>query len=385
MSLRTESPAHSGLKRAGLWLLVFVGIFAAVLLAIRVDRMFRPAAPIVASIGRGEPEATPAQFAGAAPADFRTAVKRIVPAVVSVDRLERYRDFFADEVRIAETGTGSGVIISQDGYILTNSHVVQGADAVRVRLPDERSFQAQVVGTDTRSDLALIKISAPDLKPAALGDSSKLEIGEWVLAVGNPFGYASTVSAGVVSNVNRTVETGGPGILIDTIQTDAAINQGNSGGALTNAKGEVVGINTAIITNSGGSIGLGFAIPINRAQKVVSDIRQYGKVRYGDLGLDVFRRPGLLSYEPARAEIEDATGAKPPSSGLLVRSVAEGSSSARAGIRPLDVLISIDGKPLETPRDYVKALIDKRVGEKVALRIWARGNVVTTTVVLQEL
>ncbi len=380
------------MKRPLSYLLMFVGVFVAVVVAIRVDgwildRFFSDPAPALDKLEVLEPDATQVQFTApaGAPADFRSAVKRVLPAVVSVDRFERYRDLFADEVRVAETGTGSGVVISEKGYILTNNHVVQGADAVRVRLSDERGFEAQVVGTDPRSDLALLKIEAASLKPALLGDSAKLEVGEWVIAVGNPFGYASTVSAGVVSNLNRAVETGGQGILLDTIQTDAAINQGNSGGALANAKGEVVGINTAIISNSGGSIGLGFAIPIARAQRVVSDILKFGRVRYGDIGVEIFRRPGILSYEPARAEIRLATGSEPPERGLLVRRLAQNSAASRAGIRALDVLVAVDDVPIEEPRDLAKALIDRRVGDKVRLKYWSRGSVKTANLVLEEL
>ncbi len=318
--------------------------------------------------------------------DFRSAVKKIMPSVVSVDRMDRVtRGFWDDETFIAQTGTGSGVVISQKGYIVTNNHVVADAAAVNVRLADGRSIKADVVGTDPRSDLAVLKVNATGLVPAEMGDSSQLEIGEWVIAVGTPLGYANTVSVGIVSSLNRTVQTSRESALIDSIQTDAAINQGNSGGALANAEGQVVGINTAIVSQTGGSVGLGFAIPIRRAQRIVNDIVQYGRVRYGQLGASVYPRAGLLEVEGVRTQLQEATGATPPKTGLVINRVWRGSPAAETGLQQLDVLIEVDGKRLMEPVDLTKALIDKRPGDKIQLKYWARGAVKTANITLSDL
>lgn len=316
----------------------------------------------------------------AAPFDFRAAVRRVMPAVVSVDRLERFVNFWSEEVRVRPTGTGSGVIISKDGYILTNNHVVEDADVVQVRLPDKRVLDAKVVGTDPRSDLAVLKIDAPNLVPAVLGSSSALEVGEWVIAVGNPLGYDNTVSAGIVSNKGRTLALGGRTVLLDAIQTDAAINQGNSGGALANASGEVVGINSAIITPNGGNVGIGFAIPIDRAKRIVSDIVRFGRVRYGSLGVVVYPQGGLLAVPRVRRVIAQELGAEPPNYGLLIRE-ALGS----APFRPLDVLLEVNGRRMDEPTDLTVALADKRPGDTVRVRVWSRGKTQSLNVTLKDL
>ena len=317
--------------------------------------------------------------------DFRAAVKKVLPSVVSVDRMDRVsRGFWSDESVIEQTGTGSGVIISQKGYILTNNHVVANAAAVSVRLSDQRSFKADVVGTDPRSDLAVIKIDASDLQPAEMGDSSKLDVGEWVIAIGTPLGYANTVSAGIVSSLNRTFQTGSQSAMVDSIQTDAAINQGNSGGALANVQGQVIGINTAIVSQTGGNVGLGFAVPIKRAQKVVNDIVQFGHVRYGQLGAAVFPQYSLLA-EGVRSGLGEATGAEPPKYGLIVQRVWRSSPASQAGLQRLDVLMEIDGKRLEEPVDLTKALIDKRPGDKVLIKYWTHGSTKSASITLTEL
>jgi len=362
---------------------VFVGGFA----ALRLDGWFKNSQRATPVFTIQDSKVLPASFQpGEAPFDFRPAVRKVLPSVVSVDRLDRVRrGFWDDESFVAQTGTGSGVVISAKGYILTNNHVVANAEAVNVRLADSRSFEADVVGTDPRSDLAVLKINATNLTPAELGDSSAIEVGEWVIAVGTPLGYANTVSAGIVSSVNRTISSERESALIDSIQTDAAINQGNSGGALANAAGQVIGINTMIVSQTGGSVGLGFAIPIKRAQRVVNDIVQYGRVRYGQLGAWVYNRPGLLALEDVRAELKEATGAEPPKLGLIVQRIARGSAASDAGLQQLDVLTEVDGKRLREPIDLTKALIDKRPGDKVQLKYWARGTIKTANIVLSDL
>jgi serine protease Do len=372
--------------KSAVWVLIAViACFIGVLAALRVDRWFNETASD-GIVFRSSPAGgilADSELQGA-PFDFRAAAKKLIPSIVSVDRLERIRNLFDESVRVAQTGEGSGVIISQDGYVLTNNHVVTGADVVQVRLSDDRTFRANVVGTDGRSDLALLKIDAKGLPAAELGVSSKLEIGEWVLAVGNPLGYANTVSAGVVSSLKRSLQTEG-GLLVDAIQTDAAINQGNSGGALANSRGQVVGINSAIASTTGGSIGLGFAIPIDRAKRVVSDIMKFGRVKYGDLGAIPYGRPGLLYLDSAREQMRELTGAEPPRTGLVVRRVIPGTGAENAGMRELDVIFEVDGTSLEVPADLMKALMDRRAGDSVKVKFWSRGNIKTVTMRLQEI
>jgi S1-C subfamily serine protease len=226
--------------------------------------------------------------------DFKDAAKRAMPSVVSVDRFDKTRGFMDSQAVERETGTGSGVIVSADGIIVTNNHVVAGRmtrngtevlPRVQVRLYDGQKVEAKVLGTDVRSDLAVLKIEAKNLQPIELGSSSSLEVGEWVMAVGNPLGFDNTVSVGVVSSKKRNLPVGDQG-LVEGIQTDAAINPGNSGGALCNAQGQLIGINSAIASGTGESVGIGFAIPIDRAKKVVNDIVKYGHAKYPVLGIE---------------------------------------------------------------------------------------------------
>lgn len=368
--------------------IIFVGLvcFGAAFGGMWAARRFAagPPAADIGSVLQGG-GLTPARFEEtAAPADFRTPVAKISPAVVSVDRFDQITDFFGESRGEQQTGTGSGVIISADGYILTNHHVVANADRVQIRMSDERTSSAKVVGTDARSDLAVLKIEEKNLTPAVLGDSAKLEVGVWVIAIGNPLGYSNTVSVGVVSNLNRSLQTSRETMLVDGIQTDAAINQGNSGGALANIRGELVGINSAIATNSGGSIGLGFAIPINRAKRVVEDILKFGRVRYGTLGVTIVDRPGLLQLAYARQQIERFAGSAPPKDGIVVRSVAPGSPGEKMGLQEVDILMKVDAMELKLPIDLTKALIDKRPGDKVRLTYWSKGQTKTVEVVLSE-
>ncbi len=374
------------MKSASKYIFVGIAVFAAVLGALQVNRFInqRSAANDIQSVLSATPASSVAFESGSAPADFRAPVAKISPAVVSVDRFDQVTDFFGESRGEQQTGTGSGVIISADGYILTNNHVVSGAARVQIRSKDDRTFSAKVIGTDPRSDLAVLKVEEKNLSVAVLGDSSKVEVGEWVIAIGNPLGYSNTVSVGVVSNLNKSLQTGRNSLLVDLIQTDAAINQGNSGGALANAKGELVGINSAIATNSGGSIGLGFAIPINRAKRVVADIIKHGRVQYGTLGVEVVERPGLLQMDFARNQVQEFTGATPPKDGLIIRAVMEGSAGAKLGLKEVDILIKIDSILLKLPIDLTKALIDKRPGDKISLTYWSKGETKTASVTLVE-
>lgn len=363
---------------------VFVAAFLGVLAASSFDRFVlkRPASPVVAVEERLPEIAEPAQQGTPAPFDFRAAAKRVMGTVVSVDKSETIRDFFSDRVSTVQTGTGSGVIIDAEGYVLTNNHVVQGADSVTVRLADQRAFAAKIVGLDPRTDLALLKLDGvPNLKAAELGDSKSLEIGQWVMAIGNPLGYDNTLSVGVVSSLNRTL-TAENTFLVDTIQTDAAINSGNSGGALTDDKGRLVGINSAIATPSGGSVGIGFAIPIDRAKKVVAEIRKFGHVRYGYMGFDTF---SVTIADPrARRVLRRYTQAEPPEKGLIVSRVDPSGPAGQQGLKPNDVIQEIDGKATSQPFDLYKLLLDKRSGDGLQLKVWSNGQSRSITMKLAE-
>ena len=277
-------------------LATFVGVFSALQLNRYIHRgsserptiEWNPGSTVIPTLG---PSNT------GAPADFREAAKKVTPSVVSVDQYNHVQTWFGDEGQLRETGQGSGVVLSRNGIIVTNNHVVEVAndpdhsivEQVKVRLQDKRSFTAKVVGRDRRADLAVLKIDANDLQPIEIGDSSKLEIGQWVVAVGNPLGFANTLSVGVVSSLGRTLGLENS-LLIDGIQTDAAINPGNSGGALTDAAGQLVGINSAIASGNGGSVGIGFAIPVNTVRRVVDQILKFGYAKYGDLGIEYSNR-----------------------------------------------------------------------------------------------
>jgi S1-C subfamily serine protease len=326
------------------------------------------------------------------PSDFRAAAKRITPSVVSVDRYEEFQQFFESTPRIQETGTGSGVIISSEGLIVTNNHVVADAEGnivseVKVRLPDKRTFTAKVLGTDPRSDLAVIKINATGLSAIELGDSDAIEVGQWVLAVGNPLGYDQTVSVGVVSNKSRSLSSES-GSLLNAIQTDAAINPGNSGGALTDAQGKLIGINSAIISNTGTSIGIGFAIPVNRVKKVAEEIIKTGKVRYPYFGIGInpetdhiLTRPG---FRERLSNYTDVTNL--PEEGMIVMSnqlPAEG-PAYRAGIRPLDVIESIDDKAITSSLDFYSAMDNKHIGQSIKVKIWSKGKTRTVSLTLGQ-
>lgn len=364
---------------------VLVAASAAALLALRIDRWLPDGSGTAGRPSVLAPVRSVAFGDAAQPIDFREAVKRLAPSVVSVDKMEQVaRGFFSDSYEIAQTSTGSGVIVSAAGHIVTNHHVVANAYSVQVRLADGRTLDAKVVGSDPISDLAVLKIEASGLVPAELGDNSKLEPGEWVLAMGNPLGFSNTVSVGVVSSLNRSLPTENGSVLVDSIQTDAAINQGNSGGALANVAGQVVGINSIIATTTGGNMGLGFAIPINRVRKIVDDILKYGRARYGTLGLRIFSRSGMLARASVRQSIRETVGATPPSEGLIVRTVMPDSPASRAGIGELDVLLELDGEKLVEPFDYIKAVVDKRPGDKVQVRYWSKGRERTATITLTD-
>jgi serine protease Do len=281
-----------------------------------------------------------------------------------------FRYFFGEEPEmfgggdVRDVPLGSGVVVGGDGYVLTNNHVVgDNGPEFTIGLADNRELRARVVGTDPWTDIALLKVSATGLPVIPWGDSSKLKVAEWVLAIGNPFQLNQTVTLGIVSAIGRT--NVGVAQYEDFIQTDAAINPGNSGGALINGRGELVGINTAIYSQSGGYQGVGFAVPSNLARKVMNDLIKYGQVRRGTLG-----------YLQVR-EINEALAQRlevPVAKGVLVERMTRDSSAYDAGIRPGDVIVSLNGKPVDDVGQLLRLVADSPVGSTVAVGAYREGR-----------
>jgi len=302
--------------------------------------------------------------------------QKVIPAVVNIASVKTVaveqspylsNPFFGDLFgniphEQVQKALGSGVIVSSDGYIITNDHVVAGADKVEVRLADNRVMTARIIGTDPKSDVAVVKIEAKGLPAIPIGDSSRLRIGSFVLAVGNPFGLGQTVTMGIVSALGRS----GLGITDyeNFIQTDAAINPGNSGGALVNMQGELVGINTAILSRSGGNVGIGFAIPVDLAMSVKNSLVRYGKVVRGWLG---------VTAQEMDPKIAKSLGLASPR-GILVADVAKGSPAALAGIQRSDVILAINGKPVGNPTSLRFAVSELPPGAQIKMTIFRSGR-----------
>jgi Do/DeqQ family serine protease len=269
---------------------------------------------------------------------------------------------------------GSGVIVSADGYVITNNHVLgEGRiDKVTVAFADRRELQASIVGVDTWTDLALLKVEARNLPVVPWGDSSRLKVAEWVIAIGNPYQLSQSVSLGIVSALGRT----GMGITAyeDFIQTDAAINPGNSGGALVNARGELVGINTAIYSQSGGYQGIGFAVPSNLARHIVDELKQYGEVRRGSIG--------YLEVAPLTTGIAEQLGA-PSVDGVVVMGMRQG-PAARAGIEPYDIILSVNGQRVSDTSSLLKLVSDAPIGGSVAIDVLREGKRLTFKVPVER-
>ncbi len=305
-----------------------------------------------------------------------TAVARVAPAVVTVQTevVERVPADFIEQFfggrsgERSRAGLGTGFVIRSDGIVVTNAHVIAGASRIVVMTRDGRTHAARLLGADETNDLAVLKVDARNLPVAPLGDSDSLLVGEWAIAIGNPYGFLlgnsePSVTAGVISGVGRNlVERGaGPSAYFDMVQTDASINPGNSGGPLVNADGEVIGVNSSIYSTSGGSIGLGFAIPINRARRVVEDLLEHGAVRRPWVGVKL----GAERADNARDVL---------ARGVVVASVTPGSPAARAGLQRGDVLVAARGRPLRNPFDWEARLLDLRVGEVLPLRVRRGGR-----------
>src|SRR5918996_53726 len=336
----------------------------------------------LAACGASEPQqaaqgsTTPAQPAAALP-DFSALVKKAGPAVVNVitqtkpgaqssaasQMPEEFRDFFRRFMPDlpppqARQGMGSGFIIGADGVILTNAHVVAGAQKVTVRLADsKREFTAKVLGSDSRTDVAVLKVDASGLPALELGHSKALAPGEWVAAIGSPFGFANTITSGIVSAVGRSL----PGeTYVPFIQTDVAVNPGNSGGPLLTLDGKAVGINSMIYSGTGGYMGVSFAIPIEIALDVAKELQATGKVTRGRIG---------VAAQPLTRELAAAFGLEKPR-GALVASVDEGAPAAKAGIRPGDVVTRYNGKPVEDMNDLPRLVAASKPGEIATITVW---------------
>jgi Do/DeqQ family serine protease len=332
----------------------------------------------------------PAPTAAATLPDFSSIAERTVPAVANISSLQVVRrqnspftndpflQFFfgdADDVfgsrRGVERSLGSGVVVGRDGLVLTNNHVVAGESgrisrqlpAVTVALGDRREVQAQIVGVDPATDLALLKIDANNLPTVPWGDSSKLKVAEWVLAIGNPFQLNQTVTLGIVSALGRA--NVGISAYEDFIQTDAAINPGNSGGALVNARGELIGINTAIFSQSGGYQGIGFAVPSNLARKVVNDLTQYGEVRRGSIGYVEIGPLSTLTAE--QLGVGDARG-------VLVQAMRRDAAAYGAGLRPGDVIVGFNGTAITDGGQLSRLIQDARIGSTATVAVIRDGR-----------
>lgn len=327
---------------------------------------------------------------------FRDVSKSVKPAVVSIKNLvnvnvrPRVRglspaeQFFGDlggmdlgeeagEMRQIQNGLGSGVIIREDGYILTNNHVVKDATALEVYLSDDRKYEAKVIGTDERTDLAVLKINAKGLVSAPLGDSSSMEVGDWVIAIGSPFGLAQTVTAGIISATERTDQ--GITAYDNFIQTDAAINPGNSGGPLVNLRGEVIGINTAIASRGGGYNGVCFAVPSNLAKRVVGDIIATGQVSRGYVGI------GPVTVTPELAKQLELPAS---TRGVIVGRVDRKSPAEQAGLEPGDIITSVNGKPVTTDSSIIRIIGETKPGSTVSMTYVRNGKSVDTQVKIGE-
>jgi serine protease Do len=327
--------------------------------------------------------------------DFTDLYEKQGPAVVSIDvtqqvRRQRFPDiseddpfyeFFrrfgqiprrAPERDFEAQSTGSGFILSADGYIVTNAHVVDEASEVLVRLTDRREFKAKVIGADKRSDIALLKVDAKDLPRVTIGDPDKLKVGEWVVAIGKPFGLENTMTAGIVSAKGRDLPQEN---LVPFIQTDVAINPGNSGGPLFNMRGEVIGINSLIYSRTGGYMGLAFAVPIDIAMNTVKQLQEKGKVTRGRIGVQITE---------VTKDMADSFGLK-QAMGALVNSVEKDGPAAKAGVESGDIIIKVDNRDVRASNDLPRIITAVRPGTKINLTVWRKGGTRDIAVTVAEM
>ena len=313
------------------------------------------------------------------------AYQRVSPSVVHITSTVLKRGFFFEV--IPQRGTGSGIVVSRDGYVLTNNHVIENAEQIEVTLSNGEKYEAELVGSDPANDIAVIKILNPpeDLPVAPLGDSSNLRVGEFVIAIGNPFGLDRTATLGIISSLNRSIKSEKGYIMHGLIQTDASINPGNSGGPLVNLAGEVIGINTAILTTSGGSIGIGFAIPINRAKAIMQEMIRKDR--------EIERRPWLgISGITITEELASALNL-PVKEGAMIVEVVPGSPADKAGLHAGevqiiyrgyvltiggDIIIAIDGEKVDSMEKLVDIISRKKVGQEIEITFIRGGEVMKT-------
>ena len=334
----------------------------------------------------------------AVPDSFADLVEKLSPSVVSIASTtiiennsqnqipqfpegspfdEFFKDYFDRDQRRSQrpmTGLGSGFIISEDGIIVTNNHVIEGADEITVILSDETEFTAQLLGRDPKADIAVLKIN-PDKKnlmTVKWGDSDSMRVGDWTIAIGNPLGLGGTVTAGILSAISRDI---GGGPYVKFLQTDASINRGNSGGPLFNLNGKVIGINTAIVSQTGGSIGLGFAIPSNSAKKIVQQLIEFGKTKRGWLGVQI---------QPVTSDFAESLGL-PNQKGAFVSNVNPKGPSKAAGLEPGDVILKFNDQEITKMSDLPRLVAESDVGSLSNLEIWRKNKKINLEVILGEL
>jgi serine protease Do len=327
----------------------------------------------------GEPQAASVPPASPGGPDFTRIAGQAVKGVANISSLQVeqrpssetddpfFNYFFGNQDRFAprrSLSLGSGVIVSADGYIITNNHVVgENMREITAALPDKRELVGKVIGADPATDIALLKIDAKGLPSVPWGDSSKLQVGEWVLAIGSPFQLSRTVTAGIVSATGRA--NVGFAAYEDFIQTDAAINPGNSGGALINSRGELVGINTGIFSESGGYQGIGFAVPSNLARRIIDDLMKYGEVRRGSIG--------QLNIERLTDQLAEDYGA-PSTNGALISNMFRNSEAYQIGLRPGDVIVSFNGLAVDDPSQFVRNVSDAKIGSTATVKVLRNGR-----------